>query len=223
MKHPPDVQETGVDECCSKKASDVERLAMHRAQRRVLLVVLVLNALMFVVEFGAGLAAGSSALMADAVDMLGDALVYGLSLYALDRGDLWKARAAMFKGGFILLLGVGVVYQVGAKALTGVPPVSAIMVWTGAAALAVNVLCLALLWRFRRQDVNMSSTFECSRNDVIANVGVLLAAGAVSLTNSVWPDVIVGAVITFIFVRSALGVMHSAYPILRSARAAGQA
>lgn len=211
-----------VDECCSKKGSDLERLAVHQAQRRVLIIVLSLNALMFVVEFGAGLAAGSSALMADAVDMLGDALVYGLSLYALSRGDVWKARAAMFKGSFILLLGIGVIYQVGAKLWTGAPPVSAIMMWAGAAALVVNLTCLVLLWRFRRQDVNMSSTFECSRNDVAANVGVLVAAGAVSFTNSIWPDVIVGAIITFVFVRSALNVIHEAYPILKSARGAEQ-
>lgn len=211
-----------MDECCSKKGSDLERLAVHRAQRRVLIIVLALNALMFVVEFGAGLAAGSSALMVDAVDMLGDAVVYGLSLYALSRGDVWKARAAMFKGTFILLLGIGVIYQVGAKLLTGAPPVSSIMMWAGAAALVVNLTCLVLLWRFRRQDVNMSSTFECSRNDVAANVGVLVAAVAVSLTNSIWPDVIVGAIITFIFVRSALNVIHDAYPILKSARGAEQ-
>lgn len=209
-----------MDECCSKKATGVERLAVHQAQRRVLIVVLAINAVMFVGEFGAGLIAGSSALMADAVDMLGDALVYGLSLYALGRGDLWKARAAMFKGGFILLLGGGVLYQVGAKLLTGAPPVSEIMIWAGTIALAANLTCLALLWRFRRQDVNMSSTFECSRNDVVANVGVLCAAAAVSMTNSVWPDVIVGLGITFIFVRSALRMIGEAYPMLRAARVA---
>lgn len=209
-----------MDECCANKAAETERLAVHSAQRRVLTIVLTLNAVMFVAEFSAGLIAGSSALMADAVDMLGDALVYGLSLYALNRGDLWKARAALFKGAFILVLGVGVLAQVGVTLLTGAPPVSAIMLWTGLCALGVNVTCLVLLWRFRRQDVNMSSTFECSRNDVIANVGVLVAAVAVLATNSVWPDVIVGLIITAIFVRSAFGVIAEAHPILKSARAA---
>jgi Co/Zn/Cd efflux system component len=205
-----------LDECCAHKSAETDRLALHSAQRRVLTTVLVLNALMFAVEFGAGVVAGSSALMADAVDMLGDALVYGLSLYALARGDLWKARAAIFKGIFILLLGVGVLAQVGMKVLTAAPPISSIMIWAGFAALAVNLTCLVLLWRLRRQDVNMSSTFECSRNDVVANIGVLIAAGAVMATNSILPDVIVGLIITAIFVRSAFSVIASAHPLLKT-------
>lgn len=205
-----------MDECCAHKSAGTDRLALHSAQRRVLTIVLALNALMFALEFGAGVIAGSSALMADAVDMLGDALVYGLSLYALTWGDLWKARAAIFKGVFILLLGVGVFAQVGMKVLTGAPPISSIMFWAGLAALAVNLTCLLLLWRFRRQDVNMLSTFECSRNDVVANIGVLVAAGAVAATNSIWPDVIIGFIITAIFVRSAFRVIASAYPLLKT-------
>lgn len=94
------------DSCCSSKASEIERLARQADQRRVLIVVLVINAVMFVLEFGAGVFAGSTALMADATDMLGDALVYGVSVYALIRSDRWKAGAAMFKGLFILLLGM---------------------------------------------------------------------------------------------------------------------
>ncbi|MBL8544877.1 MAG: cation transporter [Hyphomonadaceae bacterium] len=205
-----------MDECCAHKSAETDRLALHSAQRRVLTIVLVLNASMFAAEFGAGIVAGSSALMADAVDMLGDALVYGVSLYALSRGDLWKARAAIFKGVFILLLGVGVLAQVGMKVLTGAPPISSIMIWAGFAALAVNLTCLALLWRFRRQDVNMSSTFECSRNDVMANIGVLVAAGAVMTTNSIWPDVIVSLIITAIFARSAFSVLVGAFPLLKT-------
>lgn len=206
-----------MDDCCANKSSETAKLAVHRAQRRVLITVLSLNATMFVIEFGAGIAAGSSALMADSVDMLGDALVYGLSLYALNRGDVWKARAAFAKGVFILALGLGVLAQVGVRLKTGVAPESSIMVWTGLAALSINLLCLGLLWRFRRKDVNMSSTFECSRNDVIANVGVLAAAGAVVLTNSIWPDLIVGILITAIFLRSALRVIGDAYPMLKTA------
>lgn len=203
-----------MDECCSSKAAEVDRLAAHAAQRRVLLIVLVLNAVMFVGEFTAGIVAGSSALMADAVDMLGDALVYGLSLYAVARGETWKARAAMAKGVFILILGAGVLVQVGQKLMGGMPPTSSIMISTGFVALVVNIACLSLLWRFRRQDVNMSSTFECSRNDVIANVGVLVAGFSVMATNSIWPDVIVGAIITVVFLRSAVIVIRAAYPVL---------
>jgi Co/Zn/Cd efflux system component len=142
-----------MDECCAHKSHELERLARQRGQRRVLVIVLAINALMFVGEFGMGLLAGSAALMADSVDMLGDALVYGLSLYALDRGERWKAGAALAKGGFILLFGLGVLVQIGVKLATGIPPASGAMLVTAAIALAANLLCLSLLWRFRRQDV----------------------------------------------------------------------
>lgn len=205
------------DDCCSSKASEIERLAKQSGQRRVLVTVLVINAVMFVVEFGAGIIAGSTALMADATDMLGDALVYGVSIYALARSDRWKAGAAMFKGLFILLLGVGIVINVIAKVQSGIPPSSTLMLAFGGLALLANLVCLRLLWRFRVQDVNMASTFECSRNDVISNVGVLMAAGAVALLQSPWPDILVGSAMAALFLRSSLRVIVQAAPQLRAA------
>lgn len=205
------------DDCCAHKGQELERLARQKDQRRVLSIVLALNAIMFVAEFGAGLVAGSAALMADAVDMLGDAMVYGLSLYALNRGARWQAAAALSKGGFILLFGLGVLVEIGVKIATGVPPSSALMLAFGALALAVNVTCLSLLWGFRKQDVNMSSTFECSRNDVIANVGVLIAAAGVAAFASPWPDIAVACVIAVLFVRSAFIVIGQAWPQFRAA------
>ena len=198
------------DTCCSDKTQELEQIARQADQRRVLLVVLAINAGMFVLEFGAGVAAGSSALMADASDMLGDALVYGVSLYALSRSDRWKAVAAMLKGGLILLLAGGIAINIFVKLGSGVPPSSTLMLIFGGLALVANLTCLLLLWRFRSQDVNMSSTFECSRNDVISNVGVLIAAGLVALTASPWPDILVGAIMVAIFLRSALRVMTEA-------------
>jgi Co/Zn/Cd efflux system component len=172
---------------------------------------------MFVVEFGAGVIAGSSALMADASDMLGDALVYAVSLYALARSARWKAGVAMLKGGVILALGIGVAVNAIAKIESGVPPSSALMLGFGALALAANLVCLRLLWGFRAQDVNMASTFECSRNDVISNVGVLLAAGLVAWLDSPWPDIAIGSAMARVFLRSALRVMKDAAPQLRAA------
>ena len=204
-------------DCCSNKGAELERLARQADQRRVLLIVLAINAVMFIVEFGAGIVAGSTALMADATDMLGDALVYGLSLYALERSSRWKAGAAMFKGVFILLMGLAIAANIVVKIISGVPPSSGMMLAFGALALMANVVCLRLLWRFRAQDVNMSSTFECSRNDVISNVGVLLAAGLVALTASPWPDIVVGALIAAIFLRSSVRVIREAAPQLRAA------
>lgn len=205
------------DHCCASKGQELEKLARQSDQRRVLVTVLIINALMFVLEFSAGIVAGSTALMADATDMLGDALVYGVSIYALARSDRWKAGAAMFKGVFILALGVGIVVNVIAKVQSGIPPSSTLMLVFGAMALVANLACLRLLWRFRGHDVNMASTFECSRNDVISNVGVLVAAGAVALFNSPWPDIIIGSAMAVVFLRSSFRVMTDAAPQLRSA------
>jgi Co/Zn/Cd efflux system component len=181
----------------------------------VLIIVLAINAAMFVLEFTAGVIAQSAALMADSMDMLGDALVYSVSLYALDRSAKWRAGAALFKAGFILFLGLGVIYQIVVKILYGVPPSSMLMVIFGALALAANLVCLRMLWRFRADNVNLSSTFECSRNDVIANTGVIAAAGAVALFASPWPDVVVAMVIAFLFLRSAIRVTTEAWPQYR--------
>lgn len=205
-----------MDECCSNKQAELEKLAQREDQRRVLLIVLAINAVMFVGEFGAGLFAGSVALMADAVDMFGDAMVYGLSLYALNRSERWRDGAAVAKGVFILIFGLGVLWQVAIKIQTGVPPSSTTMLVVGTIALAANLACLALLWRFRKQDLNMSSTFECSRNDVLSNVGVLVAAVAVAALNSGWPDIIIGLVIAGLFLRSAYRVLSEALPAFRS-------
>jgi Co/Zn/Cd efflux system component len=205
------------DDCCSNKSHELERLARQADQRRVLLTVLAINAAMFLIEFTAGVIAGSAALMADSVDMLGDALVYGLSLYAIARSDRWKGGAALAKGGFILLFGIGVLAEIALKIATGVPPQSTIMLAFAALALIANLACLRLLWRYRAQDVNMASTFECSRNDVVANCGVIAAAIAVALSGSPWPDILVAGVIAAIFLRSATRVIGAALPVLRSA------
>jgi cation diffusion facilitator family transporter len=203
------------DHCCHAKGEDLAHLARRRDIRRVLIIVLAINSAMFVLEFGAGLIAHSAALMADSMDMLGDALVYVVSLYALDRSSRWRAGAALFKGGFILLLGLGVLYQIAVKMLFGVPPSSALMLVFGGLALIANLICLRLLWRFKADNVNLSSTFECSRNDVIANTGVIVAAGAVALFDSPWPDIAVAVVIAFLFLKSAFRVTAEAWPEYR--------
>jgi len=198
------------DSCCSSKGQEIERLARHGDQRRVLVAVLAINAVMFLLEFGAGVAAGSTALMADASDMLGDALVYALSIYALGRSAQWKAAAALAKGMLILLLGMGIVVNIIVKLQSGAPPSSALMLAFGGLAFAANLVCFRLLWRFRRHDVNMASTFECSRNDLISNIGVLVAAGAVAAFHSAWPDLLIGSVMALWFLRSAFRVLGQA-------------
>jgi cation diffusion facilitator family transporter len=206
-------------DCCSAKGAELERLARQAEQRRVLIVVLIINAVMFFAEFGAGLVAGSAALMADATDMLGDALVYGVSLYAIARSDRWKAGVAAFKGAFILLLGLGILVNVAIKIQSGVPPSSTLMLIFGGLALVANLVCLGLLWRFRAQDVNMASTWECSRNDVISNVGVLIAAALVAVTSSPWPDILIGLAMAAVVLRSAVRVLGESVPQLKAQRA----
>lgn len=205
------------DDCCSKKSEALMVLAERRDQRRVLVIVLAINLAMFFVEFSGGVIAGSSALMADSVDMLGDAFVYGLSLYALHRGARWEAGAAIVKGAIILAFGLVVLAQIANKIVNGVPPSSGLMIGFGAMALVANLTCLALLWRFRSLNVNMSSTYECSRNDVASNIGVLVAASFVGVTGSVWPDIVIAAIIALIFFRSAGRVLGDAIPAWRAA------
>ena len=207
------------DHCCHAKGEDLALLSRREDIRRVLIIVLAINGLMFLLEFTAGVIAHSAALMADSMDMLGDALVYGVSLYALDRSLRWRAGAALFKGAFILVLGLGVLVQIGMKMMYGVPPSSTLMLVFGALALAANLVCLRLLWRFQADNVNLSSTFECSRNDVIANTGVIAAAGLVAFFQSPWPDIAVAVVIAFLFLRSAFRVTVEAWPQYRDPHA----
>lgn len=183
-------------DCCGAEARD-------RQERRLLWVVLSLNAIMFVVEFTAGLLANSSALLADSLDMLADALVYSLSLYAVGKGALQKARSAFLNGGLQMILGIGVLIEVLRRAWLGVSPSAEVMGLIGFLALAVNLACLLLLLKFRSGDVNMRASWICSRNDVLANVGVLLAAGLVAWLGSPWPDLIIGALIAAVVIYSA--------------------
>jgi cation diffusion facilitator family transporter len=178
-------------------------------------VVLVLNAAMFVVELVAGLLAGSVALLADSLDMLGDALVYGFSLYVVARGPVWKARAAVAKAVVMGLFGAFVLGQVVYRLIHMQLPTSETMGAVGALALAVNTVCFVLLWRHRAEDINMRSVWLCSRNDLVANGAVLLAALAVWATRSPWPDIVVGALICALFLRSAYVVAREARAELR--------
>jgi Co/Zn/Cd efflux system component len=200
-------------DCCSDKECAIE--ALKARQSATLKIVLAINAVMFVVELTSGLLAKSTALLSDSLDNLGDALTYGLSLYAVSRGARSKAKVALFKGGLIMAAGLFVLGQVVYGALHPGVPVFETMVIVSLVALAANATCLALLWKHRTDDVNMSSVWECSRNDIASNVSVFIAAGAVWLTQSGWPDLIVGLALASLFLRSAVGVIVSALRELR--------
>jgi Co/Zn/Cd efflux system component len=192
-----------MDECCEVREIPLE-------QRRVLHVVLWINVLMFLVESVAGILANSTALFADSVDMLGDAIVYGFGLYVISRGLIWQARAALLKGVIMAAFGVGVLVQVAVKIARGIPPTVEVMGTVGALAFAANLLCLGLLWRRRSDDINMRSAWVCSRNDVVGNAGVLVAAAAVALTGSAWPDIVIGLLVAGVFGHSAVQVIRDA-------------
>lgn len=207
---------TPIEDCCQNKAQEIAQLRGQQA--RVLRVVLAINAAMFLAEFTAGVIAHSTALMADSVDMLGDALVYALSLYVIDRGPRWRAGAAVAKGIIILAFGAWILVEAGLKIAVGLTPLAPWMAAFGALALAANLICLRLLWPLRSRDINMQSTFECSRNDVISNVGVLIAAAAVWFTGRSWPDIAVGLIVAALFLRSAILVLREAWPQMRGSR-----
>jgi Co/Zn/Cd efflux system component len=176
----------------------------------VLHVVLWINAVMFLAESAAGLLAHSTALFADSIDMLGDALVYGFSLYVIGRGLAWQARAALLKGIIMAAFGVGVLVQVALKIAQGLTPTVEVMGAVGVLAFVANLACLTLLWRRRGDDINMRSAWICSRNDVIGNAAVLVAAGAVAVTGSPWPDIVIGLLVASVFGRAAVQVIRDA-------------
>lgn len=204
--------------CCEDKGCAIE--ALQRRQSGTLWTVLGINAVMFIVVLAAGLLAGSTALLADSLDNLGDALTYGLSLYAVTRGPRVKARVALFKGVLILGAGLFVLGQVTHKILVPAVPVFETMGAIGVLALAANGTCLALLWKHREEDVNMSSVWECSRNDIASNIAVLVAAAGVWLSGSGWPDIAIGGMLAILFLRSASGVLRNALSELRYSPAA---
>ena len=203
-----------MSDCCESRRCALT--AMRETHARVLWVALIINALMFFVETWAGYIGNSTSLMADALDMLGDSLVYGFSLFVLARSPRWQAGAALAKGACMLVFGLGVLGQAAYKAMVPVMPSSDMMGMVGAAALAANLACFAMLYSRRSDNLNMSSTWLCSRNDLFANVAVLGAAGAGYLVQSRWPDIAVGVVIALLFLGSAYGVLRRSVLALRA-------
>ena len=200
--------------CCDVDCSLDQML---KQQRGTLRIVLAINALMFLVIAGASYYSRSSALLADSLDNLGDALTYGLSLYAVFKGTAVKAKVALFKGVLIFLAALVVIVQVAYRLFYPGVPVFEVMGIFSLAGLAANSVCLFLLWRHRHEDVNMSSVWECSRNDIASNISVFVAAGTVWLTGSGWPDIVVALGLSLLLIRSAIRVISSALTELRAA------
>jgi len=203
-----------VADCCENKSCAIE--ALRERQSGTLKLVLAINAVMFAVVIVFGLLARSTALLADSLDNLGDALTYALSLYAVSRDERTKGWVAMFKAALILSAAVFVIGQIVYKLAYPSVPVFEMMGGIGLLSLAANATCLALLWKHRDEDVNMSSVWECSRNDIASNVAVLIAAAGVWRFSAGWPDIVVGSLLAALFLRSALRVSRGAFAAIRA-------
>lgn len=194
-------------DCCG---TSVNAEGLESAQRRVLFAVMLINLVTFGGMVFASWISQSSALLSGTLDNLGDALTYGISLLVIGAGVAAKARVALFKGILILLAAVAVAVQIVWRLYHMEVPLAATMGIAASLNLAANGLCLMLLYRHRDDDLNMSSVYECSRNDVAEGVAVIATALAVWLTDSAWPDLIVAVILLVMFSRSAWRVLSSA-------------
>lgn len=202
-------------DCC---ATDDALEALREKQSSTLKIVLAINAAMFFVGLAASIYSGSSAVLSDSLDNLGDALTYGLSLYVVYKASRSKAKVAMFKGALILTAALIVVAQLIYKLIVPTVPIFEVMGLVSVLSLVANGTCLYLLTRHREDDVNMSSVWECSRNDIASNVSVFVAAAAVWFTQSGWPDIIIAACLVVLFLRSAIRVFAKATKELSAAK-----
>lgn len=203
------------DSCCTPPPLDLGKPQETAAYRRVLWAVLGINAAMFVIEVGAGLAAGSASLQADALDFLGDAANYGISLFVVGMALRYRATAALAKGASMGLFGLWVIATVIWHAWYGTLPSALTMGVVGVAALAANAASFGLLWAYRHGDANMRSAWICTRNDVLGNLAVLLAAAGVFGTGTGWPDVIVAAIMASLALQGAATVIRQSLDELK--------
>ena len=179
-------------------------------ERRVLLLALGLNGAMFVVGLAAGLVAHSLGLLADSFDMLADALAYGLSLAAVGRPPIFKARVASLSGILLLVLGTGVLFDAIRRVWAGSAPDSTAMLLVASLSLVVNAAVIRMLARFRRGEVHLRAAWVFTRADVVANIGVMASALLVMVTGSRYPDLVAGFAIGLYVIREALEIIGRA-------------
>jgi Co/Zn/Cd efflux system component len=189
-------------------------------ERKTLLALLAINAFMFVTELIAGWLAQSTGLIADSLDMLADAAVYGISFYAVGKGVLHQAKAAQISGYLQVILGLGVLFEVVRRLLFGSEPQSILIISIGAVALAANIICLVLISKHRDGGVHMRASWIFSTNDVIANLGVILSGVLVAVIGSRFPDLIVGTIISLLVIRGGIKILEDAKQTRESAKCA---
>lgn len=195
------------DNCCD---STIETAMLQRKQRRVLATVLAINVATFLMMVVAAYVSGSSALLSGTLDNLGDALTYALSFAVVGASVAAKARVALFKGLLILAAAVAVAAQIIWRLQNPAVPAVDTMSVAAVLNLGANAACLGLLYPFRNSDINMSSVWECSRNDVFEGVAVIAAAAAVWLLSAGWPDILIACALLLLFLRSTIRVLSTA-------------
>lgn len=182
----------------------------NKLERKTLIILLLINAFMFATELILGWFAQSTGLIADSLDMLADATVYGLSLYAVGKGILHQAKAAQISGLLQIILGLGVLFEVLRRLFFGSDPHSNLMIMVGALALLANVICLVLISKHKDGGVHMRASWIFSTNDVIANLGLIVSGILVALLDSRLPDLIIGTAISILVVRGGMRILRDA-------------
>ncbi len=182
----------------------------NKEESRVLIILLSINAIMFIIEITLGIISDSTALIADSLDMLADATVYGISLYAIGKEAIVKIKVAHISGIFQILLGVTVIFDIVRRTILGSEPESLLMIFIGIAALIANIICLRLISKHKDGDVHMRASWIFSKNDVIANLGIILGAGLVYQLDSRFPDLIIGLAISIIVIRGGINIIKDA-------------
>jgi Co/Zn/Cd efflux system component len=203
------------DHCCAPPPLKLDPHRGNTAYRKALWAVLIINAAVFLVEIGAGLAAGSASLQADTLDFLGDAANYAISLLVVGMALRYRATAAMVKGLTMGAFGLWIIGTVVWHALHGTLPSAVAMGAVGITALVANGVSFAVLWKHRQGDANMRSAWICTRNDVLGNFAVLFAALGVFGTGTGWPDTIVAAIMAGLALQGAAVVARHALAELR--------
>jgi Co/Zn/Cd efflux system component len=198
--------------CCE---NDCQAPDTNVRYRRILWVALGINVSMFLVEIGASFVAGSVSLQADALDFLADALNYAIALAVIGLSLRWRASAALVKGGIMAVFGLWVAGNIITNAISGSVPEAHVMSTIGLLALVANVSVATLLYRHRASDSQAMSVWLCTRNDCIANIGVILAGAGVWISGTPWPDLSVAAVVAFLGLSSAVRIARRAIVEIR--------
>lgn len=204
------------DDCCETPEGEH---GWDCRYRQILWIILVINAAMFITEIVSGIYSGSQSLLADAIDFLGDAANYGISLYVLNKSVSMRAKASLIKGGTMGLFGIWIIGSTLYKAFVIGLPKAEVMGIIGLLALIANVACAALLYKYRKGDSNRESVWICSRNDAIGNIAVMLAAAGVFVTGTKWPDLFVAAIIAGLALNGAGKIIRSARKELKEMKA----